>query len=120
MKFLSRLSATAVLFCIGCVGDIGKAPGTGPGTGDNPPGNGAGGNGPGSAGGGTTGSSPGTPSTPAQCASAAPVFPKARVWRLTHTQLENSLQATFGYVPVALDSLPADARLDGFANSADK
>src|SRR4051794_35926036 len=119
MKFLSRLSATAVLFCVSCVGDIGKSPVTR--GGENPPVDGTGGDvGTNPRGGAPGNGGSGPVLTPAQCATAAPVLPKSRVWRLTRPQLQNSLQATFGYVPVALDSLPADARLEGFSNSADK
>jgi hypothetical protein len=42
----------------------------------------------------------------------------ARVWRLTRTQIENTLRDNFGYVPPAIGSIPIEARLDGFANQA--
>ena len=51
-------------------------------------------------------------------ACAATALPPSRVWRLTHAQLRNTLIEVFGYVGPGLDQLPADARLDGFANGA--
>jgi hypothetical protein len=47
-------------------------------------------------------------------------LPPPRVWRLTHVQLRNTLQALFGYVGPAAHALPADARLEGYANGADR
>ena len=47
-------------------------------------------------------------------------LPPARVWRLTHAQLRNTLLDVFGHVGPAMDVLPADARLDGFANGASR
>src|SRR4051812_43020850 len=46
--------------------------------------------------------------------------PPPRVWRLTHAQLRNTLLDVFGYVGPAVDALPPDSRLDGFANGADR
>jgi hypothetical protein len=61
----------------------------------------------------------------APVAVAPPVCPAAdlpgpRVWRLTHTQLRNTLFDVFGFAGPAVDALPADSRLDGFANGADR
>ena len=61
---------------------------------------------------------PAVPPGPGACGAAA--LPPARVWRLTHAQLRNSLQDLFGYAGPAIDVLPADARLDGFANGASR
>jgi hypothetical protein len=46
-------------------------------------------------------------------------LPTARMWRLTQSQLRNSLQDLFGFSAVAVESLPADSRLEGFANRAE-
>jgi hypothetical protein len=43
-----------------------------------------------------------------------------RVWRLTHTQLKNTILDTFGFAVPVLDALPAESRLDGFANAAER
>ena len=55
---------------------------------------------------------------PAACTPAAP--PRARVWRLSHNQLKNTLLDVFGYTGKAVDALPPDARFEGFGNRADK
>jgi len=47
-------------------------------------------------------------------------LPPPRVWRLTHAQLRNTLADVFGFVGPALDALPPDSRLEGFANGADR
>jgi hypothetical protein len=63
------------------------------------------------------------PADPAASASDdCPVaeLPRARLWRLTQTQLRNSLQDLFGFSGAAVDSLPAESRLEGFDNSADR
>ena len=46
-------------------------------------------------------------------------LPKARLWRLTQVQLRNTLRDLFGFAGVAVDSLPAESRLEGFANGSD-
>jgi hypothetical protein len=56
------------------------------------------------------------PPVPA-CAQAG--LPPARLWRLTHTQWKNTLADAFGFTSQVAATFPADARLDGFANSAD-
>jgi hypothetical protein len=43
-------------------------------------------------------------------------LPRPRVWRLTQTQLRNTLVDLFGFSAVAVESLPAESRLEGFAN----
>jgi hypothetical protein len=53
------------------------------------------------------------------CTGSLPL-PKARVWRLTNAQIANTLRDQFGFVPSSIGSLPADTRLDGFANQAAK
>ena len=59
---------------------------------------------------------------PAADPGACPIadLPRARVWRLTQTQLRNSLQDLFGFSGAAVDSLPAESRLEGFDNTADR
>jgi hypothetical protein len=47
-------------------------------------------------------------------------LPPARLWRLTHTQWRNTLADAFGFTSQVARAFPADARLDGFANSADR
>jgi hypothetical protein len=47
-------------------------------------------------------------------------LPPARVWRLTHAQLRNTLVDVFGFAGPAVDALPPDSRLEGFANGADR
>ena len=70
---------------------------------------------------------PGAPGSPApgiagpgggtcQQSAAAP----ARVWRLTHTQLRNTVLDTFGFKVPVLDTLPGESRLDGFANASER
>jgi hypothetical protein len=43
---------------------------------------------------------------------------KPRVWRLTHTQLKNTLIDSLGFSPPTIDMFPAETRLDGFANKS--
>src|SRR5688572_26406291 len=47
-------------------------------------------------------------------------LPPPRLWRLTQSQLKNTLTDLFGLPGVAVDSLPAESRLEGFANGADR
>jgi hypothetical protein len=65
---------------------------------------------------GGVGSGPG----PTACDAAPAPLGKPRVWRLTISQVGNTLQDSFGFVPPSLNSLPKEARLDGFANQASK
>ncbi|WP_437949186.1 DUF1592 domain-containing protein [Sorangium sp. So ce296] len=53
----------------------------------------------------------------AECG-ATPALAKPRIWRLTRSQLANTLRDEFGIEPAALSNLPSEARLDGFANQA--
>ena len=70
----------------------------------------------------------GLPTTPDPATGAVPgaqactpaALPRTRVWRLSHGQLKNTLADVFQYAGTAVDSLPPDARLDGFANRADR
>src|SRR5689334_1423302 len=48
---------------------------------------------------------------------AEPLAPP-RIWRLTKSQLANSLRDQFGFEPPSMQNLPSDTRLDGFANQA--
>lgn len=43
-------------------------------------------------------------------------LPRARVWRLTHVQVKNSLEDVFGFSGMAVAGLPMDARLEGYGN----
>jgi hypothetical protein len=45
-------------------------------------------------------------------------LPPARVWRLTQAQLRNTVQDLFGFSAVAVEALPAESRLEGYANHA--
>jgi hypothetical protein len=67
-----------------------------------------------------TGSSAAGETAPTTPACPAAELPPPRVWRLTHAQLRNTLLDVFGYVGPAVDALPPDSRLDGFANGADR
>jgi hypothetical protein len=67
---------------------------------------------------------PAAPAATAPKAEAPPPCPEGelpppRVWRLTHAQLRNTLIDVFGYAGPAVDALPPDSRLEGFANGAD-
>ncbi|WP_437710608.1 DUF1592 domain-containing protein [Sorangium sp. So ce448] len=57
------------------------------------------------------------PPAAAQC-DATPALTKPRIWRLTNSQLANTLRDEFDVQPAALANLPKEARLDGFANQA--
>jgi hypothetical protein len=63
------------------------------------------------------GAGPG-PSTAGANACTPTSLPAARAWRLSHTQLRNTLLDVFGFAGPAVDGLPADARLEGFGNDA--
>jgi hypothetical protein len=43
-----------------------------------------------------------------------------RLWRLTHAQLGNTINDSFGFRVPAVDTLPGESRLDGFANASDR
>src|SRR4051794_24677381 len=43
-----------------------------------------------------------------------------RVWRLTHTQFRNTVRDTFGFTVPVLETLPAESRLDGYANASER
>ena len=103
MKSVPVLWFAATLVGAACSGQV-AAP-----AGDNPPGKGG------------TGGAPGkTPPPPMVSACTEAGLPSARLWRLTHTQFKNSLLDLFGFVPAAASSLPADSRIEGFANDADR
>jgi hypothetical protein len=97
---------------LGCVGQIPAGDGVGNGTGK---------------GGGTGGSGvvkPGDTKPPENpppvdvggCTSAP--LAKPRVWRLTHSQLRNTLVDGLQFAPPTIDTLPRETRLDGFANQS--
>lgn len=71
----------------------------------------------GPAGGGATDATPG--GSALQCTGPLPPA-KSRVWRLTRPQIANTLRDRFGFVPPAIDTLPIETRLDGFANQSAK
>lgn len=56
---------------------------------------------------------------PSKC-DGAPALAKPRIWRLTYSQIENTLRDQFGFVPPSLSALPGETRLDGFANQSDR
>jgi hypothetical protein len=62
-------------------------------------------------------SAPSAVPAPAACGDV-PELAKPRIWRLTKTQLANTLRSSFGIEPASLANLPGEARLDGFANQA--
>jgi hypothetical protein len=77
--------------------------------------------------GGTAGSpgttpGPGKPPGPGvstvDCTKPIPLA-KPRIWRLTQNQIRNTLRDRFGFVPPDVETFPAEARLDGFANRSD-
>jgi len=45
---------------------------------------------------------------------------KPRAWRLTNTQMRNTLLDAVGFSPPTLTMLPGETRLDGFANQSDR
>ncbi|WP_438035893.1 DUF1592 domain-containing protein [Sorangium sp. So ce204] len=61
---------------------------------------------------------PAAETPPAAECGAPPALAKPRIWRLTNTQLANTLRDEFDIQPAALANLPNEARLDGFANQA--
>jgi hypothetical protein len=119
-----------VLACSGTIGDAGT-PGGG---GSRPPGgpgqssasNGSTGNTPGNQGAGGGATTPGTgnggTATPAvpMCNAQGVALAPPRLWRLTHAQLGNTIADVFGFRVPALDTLPGESRLDGFANASDR
>jgi hypothetical protein len=99
-----RLYGTVALACVACTGQVDRPTDKGPPSTMN-------------GGGGMPRTPVPVPTIPA-CAEAG--LPSARLWRLTHTQFKNTLQDLFGFTPVVAGSFPQDARLDGFANDADR
>ncbi|XXT24189.1 DUF1592 domain-containing protein [Sorangium sp. So ce429] len=67
---------------------------------------------------GIVGGSPLDSTEPAAECGATPALTKPRIWRLTKSQLANTLRDEFDIEPAALSNLPDEARLDGFANQA--
>jgi hypothetical protein len=113
------LASTMGWGCVGQVGSGGSQSGKPNGTGVNNP----------------SPTDPGQPSDP----NKPPVIPpkvdvgscnamtlaKPRAWRLTSTQIKNTLRDSFGFVPPTVDSFPVEARIDkdasrnGYANRSD-
>ena len=128
------LGAWVLAACTGTVAESGPSATLSPGTGGaggivSPPstapavGGATGGAGPSPAAGAAVGGAAGGPGPgpqPTACESAPAPLGKPRVWRLTVSQLGNTLQDGFSFVPPSLNSLPKEARLDGFANQASK
>lgn len=118
LSWMKLVPAVALMALgVGCVGQIPAADSTKPG-----PGKG----GTGSTGGGTGPTGPGDTSPPdnpppvnvGECTSAT--LGKPRVWRLTHSQLRNTLVDGLQFAPPTIDTLPKETRLDGFANQSGK
>jgi hypothetical protein len=105
----------ALLATLGCTGHIrgagGNASGS-PGSGGSSAGSSTGSSG-GTATGASGGTSGGTPTV--DCTAPSPLA-KPRIWRLTQTQMANTLRDNFAFVPPAIAGFPIDSRLDGFAN----
>jgi hypothetical protein len=104
-----RLTAASGLFAlaIGCTGSIQDGPGgsnskTSPSGETSPPSHGTG----------------DPPPPTADCRQLTPG--PARLWRLTHDQLRNTVFETFGVRVPVLDTLPEESRLDGYANAAER
>ncbi len=119
-RSVSKLVLALALALAGCSGEIpglGDDSKGGPQAGD--PGNPAGPSSPVIPG---PGPGPGDPPAPPPAATACTVaaYPRARIWRLSHAQLRNTLTDAFGFAGTAIDGLPPDSRLDGFANRADR
>jgi hypothetical protein len=102
----------ALSLSVGCTGTIDGGPGatTRPGEPGKP------GEAPGTPG---NPSAPAGPGAPGVCKGSGTPTP-ARLWRLTHTQLKNTIYDTFGVRAPVLDTLPAESRLDGYANAAER
>lgn len=107
-------AATLASLLFACTGLVSQSDGPGPGRGS-----------PGSAGStsspgpNASSSGSGAAGQPAACSGALPLD-KPRIWRLTGSQLANTLRDEFAFVPKSLNDLPSDERLDGFANQAAK
>src|SRR3954471_22462016 len=100
-------SVGALVMGLGCVGQI-------PSGGDskNPgPGMAPGGSGPTPGGGSGGGGSPIV--DPPASACAKPPLSKPRIWRLTKTQIRNTLTDVANFSPPSVDKLPSETRLDG-------
>jgi len=110
---LFRISAVVAFAGLGCTGQIPDAHGPG----------------------GTTSPTPGGPSNPGNGNPNMPAPPPAsvnagtcsadtlaapRAWRLTKAQIKNSLRDVMAFSPPTLDMVPADGRVDGFANQSDR
>jgi hypothetical protein len=122
MKFLATTLALS-LASVACVGSI-----SGSGSGDN--GKPGGPSGPGTSPSGGSGGSntvPGKVDPPPVVVGACneTTLAQPRVWRLTHSQVRNSLRDGLGFAPPAIDTFPNEARIDasssrnGFANRSD-
>jgi hypothetical protein len=114
---LSRISlvlAGTAALGLACTGQIQsggetKTPGMAPGgSGSMPPGAG-----------GQTGGNPTVDPPPNAC--LKPMLAKPRIWRLTKSQIRNTLTDVANFSPPTVEKLPAETRLDGeFANQAGK
>jgi hypothetical protein len=99
---------------LGCTGQIkGGGDTTGPGRG------GGGNNTPGNGNGGVIGGNPTVDPPASDC--QTPTLAKPRIWRLTKSQIANTLADVASFSSPSIDMLPAETRLDGeFANQAGK
>jgi hypothetical protein len=112
----------ATVLALGCVGQIptggSNSNNSTAGTGGSRNGTGGSGAGPGTGTGGAGGNVLVDP-PPAACMN--PTLARPRVWRLTKTQIRNTLMDVANFSPPTLDELPSETRLDGdFANQSGK
>jgi Protein of unknown function (DUF1592)/Protein of unknown function (DUF1588)/Protein of unknown function (DUF1595)/Protein of unknown function (DUF1587)/Protein of unknown function (DUF1585) len=111
----------ALLATAGCMGKIGSVPnGSSTGSPTGAPGASTGSSGGSSSGmsmGSSGGSSGLTPPRTVDCTVPSPLL-KPRIWRLTQSQMTNTLSDSFGFIPPAMAAFPTDSRLTGFANRA--
>jgi hypothetical protein len=106
----------ALILSVGCTGTIDDGRGSSPSRPGDPSGPGAPGGTPGTP---VTPGAPAGPGAPGVCKGSGTPTP-ARLWRLTHTQVKNTIYDTFGVRVPVLDTLPAESRLDGYANAAER
>jgi hypothetical protein len=102
----SKLATGLLALVLGCTGSI-----SGPPPDSTRPGAAPGGRGP-------EGGIVVDPAAAPACREVTPA--PTRLWRLTHTQLRNTIFETFGVRVPVLDTLPAESRLSGYANASDR
>lgn len=120
MKRIQPFLAISLAAVAACTGQISTGGSSG---GDNGAGNGTGtGNGGTGSNGGSGGVNMPPVMTPEQMAAGCTMdtLAKPRVWRLTTTQIKNTIMDAVGYSAPTFAMFPAEARLDGYANASDK